>query len=105
MSEYIQPTLEITNDNNNDIIVIPITQQTIEPRQLKTNDYTLNAVKRYRLKNADKMKEYHKQYSQNKREEKIKENPDLKLNKTQLLDKIKLLEDKIKLLEDKIKEL
>ena len=96
MSEYLQPTIGNTNDNNT---VINIPQQTIEPRQLKTNDYTLNAVKRYRLKNADKMKEYHKEYSKNKREEKIKANPDLKLNKTQLLDKIKLLEKKIKDLE------
>ena len=47
------------------------------------------------------MKEYHKQYSQNKREEKLKENPNLKLNKIQLIEKIKLLEEKIKLLEQK----
>ena len=98
MTEYLQPTIGITN--NNTVINIP-PQLPIEPRQLKTNDYTLNAVKRYRLKNADKMKEYHKQYSQNKREEKLKENPDLKLNKTQLIEKIKLLEVKIKLLEQK----
>ena len=98
MTEYLHPTIEITNDNNT---IIAISQQPDEPRQLKTNDYTLNAVKRYRIKNADKMKEYHKQYSQNKREEKLKENPDLKLNKTQLIEKIKLLEVKIKLLEQK----
>jgi NifU-like protein involved in Fe-S cluster formation len=99
MSEPIQPIIEITTNNT----ITDIThQQTIETsRQLKTNDYTLNAVKRYRLKNADKMKEYHKQYSQNKREEKLKENPDLKLNKIQLIEKIKLLEEKIKLLEQK----
>ena len=102
MTEYRQPTIGITNGNNT---VIDIPHQTTEPRQLKTNEYTLNAVKRYRIKNADKMKEYHKQYSQNKREEKIKANPDLKLNKTQLIEKIKLLEDKNKLLEEKIKKL
>ena len=99
MSEPIQPIIEITN--NNTITDITQQQSTESSRQLKTNDYTLNAVKRYRLKNADKMKEYHKQYSQNKREEKLKENPDLKLNKIQLIEKIKLLEEKIKLLEQK----
>ena len=99
MSEPIQSIIEITT--NNTITDITQQQSTELPRQLKTNDYTLNAVKRYRLKNADKMKEYHKQYSQNKREEKLKENPDLKLNKIQLIEKIKLLEEKIKLLEQK----
>ena len=99
MSEPIQPIIEIIN--NNTITDITHQQTTETSRQLKTNDYTLNAVKRYRLKNADKMKEYHKQYSQNKREEKLKENPDLKLNKIQLIEKIKLLEEKIKLLEQK----
>jgi len=102
MTENRQPTIGITNDNNT---VIDIPQQTTEPKQLKTKENKLKAIKRYRIKNADKMKEYHKQYSQNKREEKIKANPDLKLNKTQLIEKIKLLEDKNKLLEDKIKEL
>jgi len=104
MTEYRQPTIGSNTNDFNQIINIP-PQQTNESRQLKTNEYTLNAVKRYRIKNADKMKEYHKQYSQNKREEKIKANPDLKLNKTQLIEKIKLLEDKNKLLEEKIKEL
>jgi hypothetical protein len=99
MSEPIQSIIEITTNNT----ITDITQQqtTETSKQLKTNEYTLNAVKRYRLKNADKMKEYHKQYSQNKREEKLKENPDLKLNKIQLIEKIKLLEEKIKLLEQK----
>ena len=88
----------VENINTNDT---PSTNliQVQEVKQLKTNEYTLNAVKRYRLKNADKMKEYHKEYSKNKREEKIKANPDLKLNKTQLLEKIKILEKKIKDLE------
>ena len=100
MTENIQSTEPIIT--NNDTPITTPQQQTTEPsRHLKTNDYTLNAVKRYRLKNADKMKEYHKQYSQNKREEKLKENPDLKLNKIQLIEKIKLLEEKIKLLEQK----
>jgi hypothetical protein len=89
-------TLENINTN-----VTPSTNLTQgqEVKQLKTNEYTLNAVKRYRLKNSDKMKEYHKEYSKNKREEKIKANPDLKLNKTQLIEKIKILEQKIKDLE------
>ena len=63
---------------------------------LKTNDYTLNAIKRYRIKNVDKLKEYHKKYNKQKRDEKIEENPNLKLNKTQLINKITILEDKIK---------
>ena len=32
-------------------------------KQLKTNSYTLNAIKRYRAKNADKVKEYNKIYN------------------------------------------
>ena len=66
MDENLRPTIEITNDINSVINIQP--QQIIESRQLKTNDYTLNAVKRYRLKNADKMKEYHKQYYKDNKE-------------------------------------
>lgn len=69
---------------------------TVNEILLKTNDYTLNAIKRYRLKNSDKLKEYHKQYNKQKRDEKIAVNPNLKLNKTQLINKITILEDKIK---------
>ncbi len=69
---------------------------------LKTNDYTLNAIKRYRIKNSDKLKEYHKQYNKQKRNEKIEKNPNLKLNKSQLINKIIILEDKIKEYEIKL---
>ena len=72
--------------------LINITSETI----LKTNDYTLNAIKRYRTKNSDKLKEYHKEYNKKKRDEKIEKNPNLKLTKTQLINKIITLEDKIK---------
>jgi len=63
---------------------------------LKTNDYTINAIQRYRLKNSDKLKEYHKQYNNKKKNKKIALNPNLKLNKKQLIEKITILEDKIK---------
>ena len=96
MSEYLQPTIGNTNDNNT---VINIPQQTIEPRQLKTNDYTLNAVKKYRLKNAEKVKEYNQLYIKKKKEEKKQQNPYIDLNKKQLYEKIFELEKKIKELE------
>ena len=44
MSEPIQPIIEIIN--NNTITDITHQQTTETSRQLKTNDYTLNAVKR-----------------------------------------------------------
>ena len=96
MADNNNQTVENINTNDTPTTILA---QEHEVKQLKTNEYTLNAVKRYRLKNADKMKEYHKEYSKNKREEKIKANPDLKLNKTQLIEKIKILEKKIKDLE------
>ena len=96
MSEYLQPTIGNTNDNNT---VINILQQTTEPKQLKTNDYTLNAVKKYRLKNADKVKAYNQLYIKKKKEEKKNQNPYIDLNKKQLYEKIFELEKKIKDLE------
>ena len=96
MSEYLQPTIGNTNDNNT---VINILQQTTEPIQLKTNDYTLNAVKKYRLKNADKVKAYNQLYIKKKKEEKKNQNPYIDLNKKQLYEKIFELEKKIKDLE------
>ena len=99
MSEPIQPIIEITN--NNTITDITHQQTTETSRQLKTNDYTLNAVKRYRLKNADKVKEYNQLYIKKKKEEKKIQNPYIDLNKTQLYDKIFELEKKIKELEFK----
>jgi hypothetical protein len=97
MTEYRQPTIGNTNDNNTIIIIPPL--QNNEPRQLKTNDYTLNAVKKYRLKNADKVKEYNQLYIKKKKDEKKKQNPYIDLNKKQLYEKIFELENKIKELE------
>jgi hypothetical protein len=68
-------------------------------KQLKTDSYTLNAIKKYRAKNADKVKEYNKIYHQKKKAEKHCANPYIKLTKTQLYDKIFALEAKIKELE------
>lgn len=68
-------------------------------KQIKTDEYTLNAIKRYRAKNADKMKEYNKLYHQKKKEEKHQANPYIKFTKTQLYEKIFELEDKIKTFE------
>lgn len=85
---------------NNDTQITTSQQQTIEPsRQLKTNDYTLNAVKRYRLKNAEKVKEYNQLYIKKKKEEKKIQNPYIDFNKIQLYEKIFELEKKIKELE------
>lgn len=73
-----------------------------ENNSLITDTYTINAIKRYRLKNSNKLKEYHKQYNKQKRDEKIALNPNLKLNKKQLIEKILNLEDKIKEYEIKL---
>ena len=63
---------------------------------LKTNICTINAIKRYKLKNSDKIKEYHKKYNKQIKDAKIANNPNLKLNKTELITKISILEEKIK---------
>ena len=55
MTENIQ-TLETIITNSDSTITTP-QQQTTEPKQLKTKSYVLNASKRYRDKNPDKMKE------------------------------------------------
>ena len=65
-------------------------------KQLKTDTCTLNAIKRYKLKNSDKIKEYHKQYNKQVKEAKIAENPNLTLTKKELIEKITILENKIK---------
>lgn len=70
-------------------------------KQIKTDEYTLNAIKRYRAKNSDKMKEYNKQYHLKKKEEKHQANPYIKLTKTQLYEKIFELENKLKLHDSK----
>jgi len=70
-----------------------------ELKHLKTADYTLNAVKRYRLKNSEKVKEYNRLYIKKKKDEKKIQNPYIDFNKTQLYEKIFELEKKIKDLE------
>jgi len=98
MSKNIQSQEPIIT--NTDTTITTSQQQTIEPsRQLKTNDYTLNAVKKYRLKNAEKVKEYNQLYIKKKKEEKKIQNPYIDFNKTQLYEKIFELEKKIKELE------
>jgi len=97
MTENIQSPEPIIT--NNDTQITTLQQQITEPKQLKTNDYTLNAVKRYRLKNAEKVKEYNQLYIKKKKEEKKIQNPYIDLNKTQLYEKIFELEKKIKDLE------
>jgi hypothetical protein len=104
MSEYIQPTIGSTNTTNNTIIDIP-PQQTIEPRQLKTKSYVLNASKRYRDKNPEKMKEYREKYKKEKADLLINSLPNDNLTKFQLITKITRLEENIKNLELKNKEL
>ena len=78
-------------ENNNEII-----SGKDDEKKLKTNPYTLNAIKKYRAKNAEKMKEYNKQYHQRKKEELKKINPYLDYTKQQLFDKIFELENKIR---------
>ena len=82
-------------------------QQTTEPehRQLKTKSYVLNASKRYRDKNPDKMKEYREKYKKEKADILINSLSNDNLTKFQLITKITRLEDTIKSLELKNKEL
>ena len=95
--------IENTTDNqdNNDIHEPSDNSENniISEKLLKTDLYTLNAIKRYRAKNAEKVKEYNKQYHQKKKAEKHQENPYIKFTKAQLYDKIIELEAKIKTLE------
>jgi hypothetical protein len=104
MTEYLQPTIGTTNDVNTIIIIPP--QQTTEPsRQLKTKSYVLNASKRYRDKNPEKMKEYREKYKKEKADLLINSLPNDNLTKFQLITKITRLEENIKNLELKNKEL
>ena len=86
MTEYLQPTIGTTNDVNTIIIIPP--QQTIEPKQLKTKSYVLNASKRYRDKNPEKMKEYREKYKKEKADLLINSLPNDNLTKFQLITKI-----------------
>ena len=82
----------LENTNNNNIIS---QEQTVD-KILKTADYTLNAVKRYRLKNLEKIKEYNQSYIKKKKDEKKKINPYIDVTKNQLYEKIFELEKKVK---------
>ena len=57
-------------------------------KKFKTAIYTLNAVKKYRLKNASKVLEYSKEYNKRKKEEKKKINPYIDFTKKELFNKI-----------------
>ena len=98
--QYLEPII-----TNTDIPIITLQQQTTEPRQLKTKSYVLNASKRYRDKNPDKMKEYREKYKKEKADILINSLSNDNLTKFQLITKITRLEDTIKSLELKNKEL
>ena len=98
--QYLEPII-----TNTDIPIITLQQQTTEPRQLKTKSYVLNASKRYRDKNPDKMKEYREKYKKEKADILINSLSNDNLTKFQLITKITRLEDTIKTLEIKNKEL
>ena len=103
MTENIQP-LELIITNSDSTITTP-QQQTTEPKQLKTKSYVLNASKRYRDKNPDKMKEYREKYKKEKADILINSLSNDNLTKFQLITKITRLEETIKTLEIKNKEL
>ena len=103
MTEVLQPTIGTNTNDFNQIINIP-PQQTIEPRQLKTKSYVLNASKRYRDKNPEKMKEYREKYKKEKADLLINSLTNDNLTKFQLITKITRLEENIKNLELKNKE-
>ena len=89
MDEIINTSIENLNIENKD-----------DTKKLKTAIYTLNAVKKYRLKNASKVLEYSKEYNKKKKEEKKKINPYIDFTKKELFDKLFELENKIKELEN-----
>ena len=95
MTDLLQPTIGNNTNDFNQIINIP-PHQTIEPRQLKTKSYVLNASKRYRDKNPEKMKEYREKYKKEKADLLINSLPNDNLTKFQLITKNKELEDKNK---------
>ena len=99
-----QETLE-TIITNSESILTTSQQQIAEPKQLKTKSYVLNASKRYRDKNPDKMKEYREKYKKEKADILINSLSNDNLTKFQLITKITRLEDNIKTLELKNKEL
>ena len=99
-----QETLE-TIITNSESILTTSQQQIAEPKQLKTKSYVLNASKRYRDKNPDKMKEYREKHKKEKADILINSLSNDNLTKFQLITKITRLEDTIKTLELKNKEL
>ena len=99
-----QETLE-TIITNSESILTTSQQQIAEPKQLKTKSYVLNASKRYRDKNPDKMKEYREKYKKEKADILINSLSNDNLTKFQLITKITRLEETIKTLEIKNKEL
>ena len=102
MTENVQPLEPIITNTDT---LTTLQQQTTEPRQLKTKSYVLNASKRYRDKNPDKMKEYREKYKKEKADILINSLSNDNLTKFQLITKITRLEDTIKTLELKNKEL
>ena len=102
MTENVQPLEPIVTNTDTSTT---LQQQTTEPRQLKTKSYVLNASKRYRDKNPDKMKEYREKYKKEKADILINSLSNDNLTKFQLITKITRLEDTIKTLELKNKEL
>ena len=88
----------MTDINNTSIENLNIENKD-DTKKLKTAIYTLNAVKKYRLKNACKVLEYSKEYNKKKKEEKKKINPYIDFTKKELFDKLFELENKIKELE------
>ena len=107
MDEKLIPTIGIINSEiiNDITATMDIQQHIIETRQLKTKPYVLNASKRYRDKNPEKMKEYREKYKQEKAELLINSLSNDNLTKFQLIKKITRLEESFKTLELKYKEL
>ena len=97
--QHLEPIITNTDTSTT------LQQHTTEPRQLKTKSYVLNASKRYRDKNPDKMKEYREKYKKEKADILIHSLSNDNLTKFQLITKITRLEDTIKNLELKNKEL
>ena len=83
--------------SNNDLQQEEIESHT--QKLLKTQPYTLEAIKRYKTKNPDKIKQYNANYRQKQKDEKKKHNPYIDFTKQQLYDKIFELESQIKTLQ------
>jgi hypothetical protein len=98
VSTQIAENTELTANNESEPVEV-------SDKVYLTNSYTRNAIERYRVKNADKLKEYHKQYHQKRKDEIRKDNPYYGLTKQELIKIINDYKNKVNDLEEQVEAL